>query len=271
VQLDDSVQRATAQQLRAQAAAAQAALDELKAQPRPETLAVAQAQVDASKAQLATAKATLEKQQHAWDLDHRAISRDTLDNAIHAADTAAANLEVARKQRDLTQAGAWKYDILNQANQLEALTRAADSAAALVAQYTIRAPRDGVILSIQAGTGSYASPQGTYDTYTQSFAPLLVMGAGEQRLNVRCYIDEILIPRLPGGQLRAVMYIRGTNVSIPLEFQRVQPYVSPKIQLSNARTERVDLRVLPVIFSFQRPADVPIFPGQLVDVYVEQP
>jgi HlyD family secretion protein len=67
------------------------------------------------------------------------------------------------------------------------------------------------------------------------------------------------------------MYVRGTNVSVPLEFARVQPYVTPKIELSNARTEKVDLRVLPVIFTFAPPKDVPIFPGQLVDVYVEQP
>jgi HlyD family secretion protein len=51
---------------------------------------------------------------------------------------------------------------------------------------------------------------------------------------------------------------------------RVQPYVSPKIQLSNERTERVDLRVLPVIFRFERPKDANVYPGQLVDVYVQE-
>ena len=75
------------------------------------------------------------------------------------------------------------------------------------------------------------------------------------RLAVRCYIDEILIPRLPPpDKLQAQMFIRGTNTKIPLEFVRVQPYVSPKIELSNERQERVDLRVLPVIFRFTPPA-----------------
>jgi HlyD family secretion protein len=67
------------------------------------------------------------------------------------------------------------------------------------------------------------------------------------------------------------MFIRGTNISVPLEFVRVQPYVSPKIQLSDQRTERVDVRVLPIIFKFEKPEDVNLYPGQLVDVYIEEP
>ncbi len=65
------------------------------------------------------------------------------------------------------------------------------------------------------------------------------------------------------------MFIRGTNTSIPLEFDRLQPYVTPKIQLSNQRTERVDTRVLPILFRFQPTKDLNVYPGQLVDVYVE--
>jgi HlyD family secretion protein len=68
--------------------------------------------------------------------------------------------------------------------------------------------------------------------------------------------------------MNAQMFIRGTNIRIPLQFVRVQPYVSPKIQLSNQRTERVDVRVLPVIFRFEKPKKLFIYPGQLVDVYV---
>ena len=55
---------------------------------------------------------------------------------------------------------------------------------------------------------------------------------------------------------------------MPLTFVRVQPYVSPKIELSDQRQERVDLRVLPVIFEFTPPPHVAVYPGQLVDVYI---
>ena len=47
---------------------------------------------------------------------------------------------------------------------------------ALLDKYTIRAPVDGVVLSINGRVGSYISPQGAYNTYTQGFDPILVMG-----------------------------------------------------------------------------------------------
>jgi len=87
---------------------------------------------------------------------------------------------------------------------------------------------------------------------------------------VRCFVDEILVSRLPNGfHIRAQMSVRGSDVRIPLEFVRVQPYVSPKIELSDERQEQVDLRVLPVIFRFRK-QDAPVYPGQEVDVYIGQ-
>ncbi len=64
------------------------------------------------------------------------------------------------------------------------------------------------------------------------------------------------------------MSIRGSNVKIPLEFVRVQPFVSPKIELSDQRQERVDVRVLPVIFKIEKPTNVNLYSGELVDVYI---
>ena len=88
-------------------------------------------------------------------------------------------------------------------------------------------------------------------------------------VRVHAYVDEILVHRLPPPErLRARMQVRGTNVSIPLEYVRTQPYVGPKISLSDQRAERVDLRVLPIIFRFAKPAGLTLYPGQLVDVYI---
>jgi HlyD family secretion protein len=94
------------------------------------------------------------------------------------------------------------------------------------------------------------------------------MSPPQEYLAVRCYVDEILVSRLPTKwHMEATMSPTGTELKVPLEFVRVQPYVSPKIELSNERQERVDLRVLPVIFRFQK-QDLPVYPGQLVDVYI---
>ena len=54
--IDDSIQRATVEQLQSQAQAAFTLLDELKAQPRKETLDVNEAQVVAAQAALKTAQ-----------------------------------------------------------------------------------------------------------------------------------------------------------------------------------------------------------------------
>jgi len=269
--IDDSIQRATVEQQKSQAEAALTLLQELKAQPRKENLEIAKAQVEQADASLKNVQDQLDKQRELYELYPSGISRDTLDNAINAVKVAKANLDVAHRQYDLTQAGAWTYDIANQERLYEAASKAFKASSALLAKYTIKAPVDGVIFSIKAAVGSYVSPLGTYDTYTQGMSPVLVMGSSQAYLGVRCYIDEILIHRLPpASQMRAQMFIRGTNTSIPLQFVRVQPYVSPKIALSNERTERVDVRVLPVIFRFERSKEIELFPGQLVDVYVAE-
>jgi HlyD family secretion protein len=267
--IDDSIQKATTEQLESQAQAARALLEELKAEPRKETLQVVQAQVDSAQASLKTAQDTLSKQQAAYEMDPKSISKDALDTAINAEAVAQANLQVARKQLELTKAGAWLYDIQNQERQYRALEKSYLASSALLSKYTLRAPTDGIVLTIGTSVGNYVSPQGAYESYSQGMSPVLVLGTPQTNLHVRCYIDEILVPRLPPpSKIKAQMTIRGTNVKIPLNFVRVQPFVSPKIELSDQRQERVDVRVLPIIFSFEKPKDVNLYPGELVDVYV---
>ncbi len=271
LRMDDSVQRATAEQQKSQAEAAHAMLEELRAQPRREAFEVSKAQLIYARAQLINMQDELQKQESSFQLDPKSVSKYTLDDARNAVKVAAANLKVVQKQYDLTRAGAWIYDIRNQQKTYQADEKAYLSSSALLAKYTIKAPADGMVLAIQAAVGSYVAPQGTYDTYTQGSDPVIVMGASEEYVSVRCYIDEILIHRLaPGSQMRARMFIRGTNVSVPLEYVRIQPYVSPKIELSDQRLERVDVRVLPVIFRFAKPANLAVYPGQLVDVYIAE-
>jgi HlyD family secretion protein len=269
--IDDAVQRATTEQQKSASEAALASLNELNAQPRPEVLEVARVQVEYAKASLKSAKDQLDKMEQAYAQMPGSVSRDVLDTARNAANIAESNLDVVQKQYVLTRAGAWSYDVEHQQREYEALNKAYQASCALLTEYTIRAPIDGIVLSIQSAPGSYVSSQGAYGTYTQDFQPLIVMGTSQDYLEVRCYIDEILVHRLPDPQhIAAKMYIRGTNASVPLTFERLQPYISPKIELSNQRQERVDVRVLPMIFSFEKPKDMNLYPGQLMDVYIGQ-
>ncbi|MEI6846492.1 MAG: biotin/lipoyl-binding protein [Chlorobiaceae bacterium] len=229
--LENSVQRSTAEQQKAQ-------------------MESAQAQIAVAKATLKNLQDQFSKQKASWILDSRSVSKDALDTAENAVNIAQANLESTQKQY---QAASKSYQTSN----------------AILAKYAIKAVKGGTILSINTAVGSYISSQGVYDTYTGGFLPVLVMGNLQGNLAVRCYVDEILIHRIPDpSQMRATMLIHGTELSVPLKFVRVQPNVSPKIELSNKRTERVDVRVLPVLFSFEKPKGVSIYPGQLVDVYI---
>ena len=61
------------------------------------------------------------------------------------------------------------------------------------------------------------------------------------------------------------------TVTFPLVFTRIEPYVIPKVSLTGSSTERVDTRVLQVIYSLTRPTDPPLYVGQQVDVFIEAP
>jgi HlyD family secretion protein len=267
--IDDSVQKPTTEQLRLQSEAAMALLEELKAEPRMETVAIAVAQVGLAESNLKVARDEYDKRRASYDIDAKSISRDVLDTAKDAVGQAVAALDVASKQYELTMAGAWSYDITNQAKLYEALDQSYKAANALLVKYSVKAPVDGVVMAVNATAGSYVSSQGAYDPYTELFDPVVIMGPPQDHLAVRCFVDEILVSQLPSSwHLHAQMSLRGSYTNkVPLEFVRVQPYVSPKIELSNERQEQVDLRVLPVIFRFEK-KDAPVYPGQLVDVYI---
>ena len=186
---------------------------------------------------------TRAKQERSYALDPRSVAKDTLDTARNAEAIAATGLEVARKAHAASEV--------------------------LLDKYVVRAPRDGVILALTATVGSYASPQGTFDPRSGATQPAITLGTPQNRLQVRAYVDEILVSRLPApNRMVAQMTPRGTSRHVALRFEHIQPYVSPKIELSDQRQERVDVRVLPVVFSFAPPPGLAIYPGQQVDIYI---
>ncbi len=99
--------------------------------------------------------------------------------------------------------------------------------------------------------------------------PLIMLGNVEP-LNVRTGVDENEAWRVRGGA-GAVGYLRGNkDITTPLQFVRFEPYIIPKVSLTGQPTERMDTRVMQVIYSF-RSGDLPIKPGQQLDVYIDAP
>lgn len=123
----------------------------------------------------------------------------------------------------------------------------------------VAAPRNGEILQVNIRSGEHASPN------TMMEAILL---GDTSALQLRADIDEDSAWRVrPGAP--ATAYIKGTrDKPIPLTFVRVEPYILPKKSLTGESTERVDTRVLQVIYTFPAPK-TPIYVGQQMDVFID--
>ncbi|MCC7200382.1 MAG: efflux RND transporter periplasmic adaptor subunit [Gammaproteobacteria bacterium] len=126
----------------------------------------------------------------------------------------------------------------------------------------VRAPVAGRVLQINTRPGEFAE-SGVPAT------PLMVVG-DDVRLRVRVDIDENDAGRVePGAQ--AIAVVRGRpELRTDLHFESIEPYVAPKASLTGSTTERVDTRVLQVIYSFER-AKLPVYIGQHLDVFIQAP
>ena len=197
-------------------------------------LLLAQAHVKQAEANLAQARNELRLAESVPD--KRAISIEDLDNrratvAIDEAAVAAAKAEVEQNQTEIR-------------------------------RRTVRALVPGQILQIKTRPGEFAQA-GVLAT------PLMVLG-NDSRLHVRVDIDENEAWRFrPGAQATAT--VRGNpSLKTALRFVRIEPYVIPKTSLTGSSTERVDTRVLQVIYSFDEGA-LPVYVGQQMDVFIEAP
>jgi RND family efflux transporter MFP subunit len=213
---------------------AQALAQEARIAAAKASIQVAEAQFNKSRSQLARLEAVS---------DRRAVSTEDLENkrqdvALADAQVAAARAEAAAAESDL------------QATRL------------LIERLTVRAPRDGSIIQCNIRPGEYAA--------ANAEDPALILG-DTSRLQIRADVDEQNATRIRPGQ-RGMASLKGDpSVQLPLEFVRLEPFVIPKVSLTGASTERVDTRVLQVIFAFDKPQDTPVYVGQQVDVFIEAP
>lgn len=124
----------------------------------------------------------------------------------------------------------------------------------------VRAPIDGEILQLTARVGQYANVN-PFDNQ-----PIVLFG-DTKYCHVRVDIDEEDAWRYQTAA-SATAYVRGNaHIIIPLEYVYSEPYVVPKSSLSGIDTQRVDTRVLQVIYRFDKSA-YPVYVGQLLDVYI---
>jgi len=256
--LDDRKERATLALRETMLKEAHAKLERLLQLPRKEELPAARARVKEAEANLEDLRMQLRNAESVTV--GRAISLEELNRRRYAVQAGEARLAQAKHNLELLESGAWKPDIALVKAEIARAEAEVNAAAVEIDRLTIRAPMDGNILQVNIRSGEYA--QGGI-----LLQPLILMGDLE-RLHVRVDIDENDAWRFNAGA-PAVASVRGNpEFKAALRFEYVEPYVVPKRSLTGDSTERVDTRVMQVLYSFNR-ADLQIFPGQLMDVYIE--
>lgn len=131
-----------------------------------------------------------------------------------------------------------------------------------IARRLVRAPAAGRILQVNARVGEYVEGAG-------QARPLLLLG-GDARIYLRVDVDENDASRVR-PEARARAFVRGDpRVQVPLRFEYIEPYVTAKTSLTGQSTERSDVRVLQVVYSFD-PGAQPVYLGQQMDVFIEAP
>ena len=210
-------------------------------------LATKQAAIAATQAAVGEAEANLADVRNQLRLaesinDRRAISQEDLSKRRYAVQLYEAKLRNALAQ--VVQARAEAGEIQVSLDRL-----------------VVRSPVAGQVMQVNLRQGEYASA-GEHST------PLVMVG-GTDVLAVRVDIDENDAWRYrPGARARA--FVRGNrDLSFDLSFREIEPYVAPKKSLTGDSSERIDTRVLQVVYEFVNDGQVLVYPGQLVDVYLE--
>jgi len=238
--------------------AAKARLEQAKALPKPETLAQAQARADQARAAVADAQGRLDRllaigEAGAISRNERPTREFELANAKARLAEAEANLEFVRK-------GTYPEDL----RVIAADVSAADAEVTMIKteldRCIARAPIDAHVLRIDARPGQYAAAGPGAKTQ-------MTLGDLEP-LNIRVDIDELDAWRF-SEKGKAVASLRGgKQATFPLRFVRRVPLVQPKRTLSGENAERIDTRVLQVIYEFEG-TGLPVAPGQMLDVFIE--
>ncbi|MCS5712220.1 efflux RND transporter periplasmic adaptor subunit [Candidatus Berkiella aquae] len=131
-----------------------------------------------------------------------------------------------------------------------------------LSRLTVTAPISGEILRLNIRVGEYASEGKLNEGF-------IVIG-DTSKLHVRVEIDESDAQRLQQhASAKGALRSDGSNM-VPLTFVRVEPMIKAKRTLTGESHERIDTRILEVIYAFDK-QQLLAYPGQQMDVYIAPP
>jgi multidrug resistance efflux pump len=255
--LDDRMLQAELRNRAAAVASAQADLARLENQPRPEQLRSSAAQLTEAKANLVNLEDQLNRTRELFK--KKVDTAEAMMSRQQAVRMAEAQVAKAQADYDMQENGAWKYDVDIAKAALAQAEAQRELVATEIDRLNVRALVDGQVLQVNVRPGEFVgAPQGQ---------ALIILG-NIQLMHVRVDIDENDIPRFVLGAPGVAMLRGQPDVEFPLKFVRVEPYVVPKKSLTGDNMERVDTRVLQVIYAIDA-KNQPLYVGQQLDVFIE--
>jgi multidrug resistance efflux pump len=256
--LDDRDLKGALAVLKAALSQAKSELIRLEAEPRKEKIPVQVAQVNEAKAAVIRETDALKRAEETFA--RKVTTEQELIVRREALAGAQAALERTQADLELLEAGSWQYDRDVSAAAVERAKAEVDRIEIDLDRLVVRSLVAGRVLQVNVRPGEFVG--------TPPNQPLVILG-NIDRLHVRVDIDEYDIARFRQG-LPAVAVPRGSlQQRYPLEFVRVEPFVVPKKSLTGDNTERVDTRVLQVIYEFDPTGLPPLFVGQQVEVFID--
>jgi HlyD family secretion protein len=258
--IDDRQLQADLAVKEAQRASSEAELSKLDSMPRPEEVPPSQARLDEARARVVDLEDQVRRSERA--LPNRAVSQEDFIRQKQAHLVAVYQSSRSEAEHKLLMAGAWEADKKVARAAIAQAKAAIEQIQMQIERLNVRALVEGEVLQVNVRPGEFvgAPPD----------KALIVLG-DVLKLHVRVDIDEQDIVRFRPGA-RATASVRGDGQrTLPLTFVRVEPYVIPKKSLTGDNSERVDTRVLQVIYAIEPDAvgNVPLYVGQQMDVYVE--
>ncbi len=239
---------------------ARSLLIKLEAEPRKEKIPVQVAMVNEARAAVVREADALRRTEETFK--SRVTTEQELITRREALASAQAGLERATADLDLLKAGSWQYDRDVAAAVVSGAEAEVKKIEVELERLVVRSLAPGRVLQVNVRPGEFVG--------TPANQPLVIVGDIE-KLHVRVDIDEYDIPRFD-PEATAVAVPRGNlQERYPLEFVRVEPFVVPKKSLTGDTTERVDTRVLQVIYEFDPAGRPPLFVGQQVEVFIDAP
>jgi multidrug resistance efflux pump len=230
----------------------------LEAEPRKEKIPVLVAQVNEARAAVIRETDALKRTEETFA--RKVTTEQELITRREALAAAQAKLDKSQADLDLLEAGSWQYD---RDVAREAISKAEADVAKIEVELDrliVRSLVAGQVLQVNVRPGEFVG--------TPPNQPLVILG-NIDTLHVRVDVDEFDIPRFR-SELPAKAVPRGNlQVRYPLRFVRVEPFVVPKKSLTGDNTERVDTRVLQVIYEFDPAGLPPLFVGQQVEVFID--